>query len=155
MRVGFTGTREGMTDLQRDALSAWLTRQGRVCEFHHGAALGADEQAVRALLTLAESFEHIRAAAIHAHPADVPQQGSAAAFILSHKRHKVRKPLSRNADILDACDVLIAAPKGKREELRSGTWATIRGARKLGRRLVIIWPDGTIREEAARVLKAA
>jgi hypothetical protein len=131
MRVGFTGTREGMTDLQRDALSAWLTRQGRVCEFHHGAAL------------------------IHAHPADVPQQGSAAAFILSHKRHKVRKPLSRNADILDACDVLIAAPKGKREELRSGTWATIRGARKLGRRLVIIWPDGTIREEAARVLKAA
>ena len=28
------------------------------------------------------------------------------------------------------------------EELRSGTWMTIRYAKKIGKKLVIIWPNG-------------
>jgi len=39
-------------------------------------------------------------------------------------------------------------PKGKVEEWRgSGTWATIRYARKVGKPVTIIYPDGEIQEE--------
>ena len=43
--------------------------------------------------------------------------------------------------LVDACEVLLATPKGP-EKLRSGTWATVRYARKVGKRIVIIEPDG-------------
>lgn len=145
MRVGFTGTRDGMTDAQKDTLSAWLARH-RLSEFHHGNAVGADEDAVRELLTAAQDFEHLRAVAIHAHPCGVPGQGSAAAFILSHVKHKVAEPLVRNRAIVAACDVLLAAPKSPHEERRSGTWAAIREARRRGKRVLILNPDGTTAE---------
>jgi hypothetical protein len=44
MRVGFTGTREGMTDPQRRAFIAWATVAGAT-EFHHGCCIGADYDA--------------------------------------------------------------------------------------------------------------
>jgi hypothetical protein len=58
-----------------------------------------------------------------------------------------KPPLERNHDIVDQADVMIATPRTMQEEQRSGTWATIRYARKKGRELHIIWPDGTIAEE--------
>lgn len=51
--------------------------------------------------------------------------------------------LWRNHQIVDATSALIAAPFGFEEELRSGTWATVRYARKLGRPVRFFWPDGT------------
>lgn len=48
-------------------------------------------------------------------------------------------PLARNRKIVEDCDVLIALPIDKDvEELRSGTWATIRYARKLNKQVIII-----------------
>jgi hypothetical protein len=38
----------------------------------------------------------------------------------------------------------LACPRGYTEELRSGTWATIRYARKTGVPYVIIFPDRTV-----------
>jgi hypothetical protein len=43
---------------------------------------------------------------------------------------------------VDATGWLLAAPRTKTEEQRSGTWATIRYARKLGRQVCLLWPDG-------------
>lgn len=40
--------------------------------------------------------------------------------------------LDRNREMVDGADVLIAFPKTAEEETRSGTWATIRYARKVG-----------------------
>jgi hypothetical protein len=40
--------------------------------------------------------------------------------------------------------VLLAVPKGMIEELRSGTWSTIRRAKKHGINVVICWPDGSV-----------
>jgi hypothetical protein len=45
-----------------------------------------------------------------------------------------------------AAAMLAACPKGP-EERRSGTWATVRYARKTGKPVVIFWPDGTVTEE--------
>jgi hypothetical protein len=50
--------------------------------------------------------------------------------------------LERNTEIVKACDVLIATPKEQDEVLRSGTWATIRRARKYDKKLAVIFPDG-------------
>ena len=55
--------------------------------------------------------------------------------------------LDRNHDIVDAADVLIAAPSGTTEKRRSGTWATVRYARKLGRTICVVLPDGVVRTE--------
>lgn len=54
--------------------------------------------------------------------------------------------LQRNKDIVDECDVLLATPDRK-EYQRSGTWATIRYARKQGKRIYIVYPWGTEVEE--------
>ena len=65
---------------------------------------------------------------------------------------EVRDPLpylERNRAIVDACDILIACPKGMQEEQRSGTWATVRYARRRDRPIVIVWPDGTVTREGA------
>jgi hypothetical protein len=50
----------------------------------------------------------------------------------------VKPPFERNEDIADMCDILIAAPKAATEVLRSGTWATIRHARRIGRQVVLL-----------------
>lgn len=58
--------------------------------------------------------------------------------------------LDRNRDIVDVTMGLIAVPGGFEEELRSGTWSTVRYARRLGRPIKIVWPDGSVKEEPAR-----
>lgn len=47
--------------------------------------------------------------------------------------------LQRNKDIVHECDILIAVPVDPLvEEKRSGTWTTIRYARKLNKQIIII-----------------
>jgi hypothetical protein len=53
-------------------------------------------------------------------------------------------PLERNKHIVHNCGWLIAAPKEDSETLRSGTWATIRYARKLRRPITIVFPNGEV-----------
>lgn len=48
--------------------------------------------------------------------------------------------IERNHDIVDASSVMIATPKEKDEQLRSGTWATIRYSRKKRVTLTVVYP---------------
>jgi hypothetical protein len=50
---------------------------------------------------------------------------------------------------VDASQLLVAAPSGTTELRRSGEWATIRYARKLGRAIWLVFPDGTVHVESA------
>jgi hypothetical protein len=128
--VGFTGTQRGMTELQMAALRAVL-RQFEPGEFHHGDCIGADDEAAQ----VAALLEYT----VHRHP---PTDPSKRAYAPYDVEWPAKPYLVRNQEIVDASEVLIAAPKSKTEEVRSGTWATIRYARKLGRDLYIIWPNG-------------
>jgi NAD(P)H-hydrate repair Nnr-like enzyme with NAD(P)H-hydrate dehydratase domain len=128
MIAGFTGTQQGMTDNQKETFAKLLER---VDELHHGDCIGADADAHRIAKDLKKS--------VHSYP---PINQSKRAFCDADVINSEKEYLVRNHDIVDSSDFLIATPKGNKEELRSGTWATIRYARKVGKKVVIIWPNG-------------
>ncbi len=133
MRVGFTGTRRGMTPGQLAAVSFLLRAWSRVAilEVHHGGCRGAD------LEFHALARPHRR----HVHPGPGSSRSGDVVYpVPCHGSGGRGSPyLVRNRDIVDACEVLVAAPGGP-EVVRSGTWATIRYARRVGRPVVLLRP---------------
>jgi hypothetical protein len=129
MKIGFSGSRIGLTDSQKYHFSQLLLDlKGN--EFHHGDAVGADADAHRIALNMGY--------AIVIHP---PKNPSKRAFCKIGDILPEKDYLDRNKDIVDATDVLIATPKENTEQLRSGTWSTVRYARKKGKKVYIIKPD--------------
>lgn len=143
MTLGITGSRDGLSDAQLIALIEWVERNC-IAEIHHGACLGADATAV-----LQAKARYGRACKAVAYPGHLPDMVSQPAMMVSDVRHPPEHTLKRNRKIVDACEVLLALPKGT-EELKSGTWATARYGRKVGRRIIVIWPDGKVTEEGGR-----
>ncbi len=136
MIVGFTGTCKGMTVEQKDELASHFL-YGATDEFHHGGCRGADEEAHDLLYkTVSHFIVHPGLISMLDMPPSAPPPGYV--IILPRKRY-----LERNHDIVDCCAILIACPSSKVEQLRSGTWATMRYAKKIGRRMIVIWPDGS------------
>ena len=137
MRIGFTGTRQGMTGEQARALRDLLTAHpGAV--LHHGDCVGADEQAHHIAVSLGCS--------VVIHPPLVDKQRA----FKSALRIRTPKPyLVRNKDIVRETELLVATPAEASEQHRSGTWSTVRFARRQGRAICIIQPDGTVIREVA------
>jgi hypothetical protein len=135
-KVGFTGTQRGMTVQQRHAFYDELGRGPG--EFHHGDCVGSDATA------------HVIATHLgwepHVHP---PIDERKRAFSIGGVLYTPLQYLDRNRAIVNLCDVLYATPAGP-EVLKSGTWATVRYARRSGLQIVIIWPDGTITRENSK-----
>lgn len=139
LSLGFTGTRNGMTKPQGATLLRLFNQMREVKEFHWGCAPGADRQAY----AIVYHYRPVTLTQFHHHPGyGTPE--------MEHYVHKPpmfilhdRKPyLARDHDIVDASDILFATPAGFKEEQRSGTWATIRHARRTQTPRMIIWPDG-------------
>jgi len=126
--LGFTGTRHGMTPAQRAAV-AEIIRNAKI--LHHGDCLGADREA--------HDIATAHRAWVVVHPPATPQWR---AFCPGHEHRTPKQYLKRNRDIVDETDELLAAPEGP-AALRSGTWATVRYALSVGRRVTIVWPDGS------------
>lgn len=133
MNIGFTGTREGMTEAQRQGVGKMLLLL-RVTRFHHGDCIGADANANCLVSEISPGVP------IEVHPCDLPDKYRA--FCAGEIVHDPKPPLERNRDIVDASDFLLAAPKENEEVQRSDTWATIRYARQANRNGVIFYPDG-------------
>lgn len=141
MILGFTGTRKGMTPAQATAVSVAIPKLYAVLrEFHHGCCVGADKEAYDLVRQLA-------GCEIVAHPPDKDKYFAFETLHGSHRVLPVKDPLARNRDIVAACDRLWAAPDSTDAGPRSGTWYTIRQARKAKKELVVFWPDGTVTEE--------
>jgi hypothetical protein len=120
--IGFTGTRAGMTPTQIEELRGALAFAFELGfdEFHHGDCVGADAQAHAIALEI--GFD------IVIHP---PIVADHRAYSQDFDQIRSSKPyLERNHDIVDETRFLIAAPKQPIEVVRSGTWATVRYARK-------------------------
>ena len=110
MKVGFTGTRRGMTQVQLDQLAFVLGIVGIPSgqEFHYGT-----HESVRLL-------------------ADEQARNLAVLLGFTPVPHHARRgeELQRDRDMVGLVDLLVAAPLTDREEVRSGTWATVRYARQ-------------------------
>ena len=128
MIVGFTGTRKGMTNKQKADLIAHIHRL-KPSIVRHGGCYGADDDFH---LIVRQNLPHT---SIIIHPCNLNQRG----FCKGDLTLAPIAPLARNHLIVDLSDTIIAAPKGK-EELRSGTWATIRYAKKMNKCVIILYP---------------
>jgi hypothetical protein len=71
-----------------------------------------------------------------------PNNPAKRAFVPCDESRTPKDYLTRNHEIVRETELLLAFPKGK-EQLRSGTWATVRLARKQKRTVVVFGPDGT------------
>ena len=137
--IGFTGTRNGMTETQKRSVSflvsqvlARCTRANDPVMGLHGDCLGADadfDAICRHLGVMTGcrpcTFENMRA--------NTPAEELAEPV----------RPMERNRAIVADATVMIACPPN-RERIKSGsgTWATIGFAEKAGKPLAICWPDG-------------
>ena len=129
MKVGFTGSREGLTTEQEVAITNLFIVRAK--EFHHGDCIGAD--------TEAHAIAFMQGIKIVIHPPDDPKERS---FCICNE-YREKKPFpDRNHDIVDETDILIACPATTREVQRSGTWATIRYAEKIKKTILLIYPSG-------------
>ncbi|MBI2405091.1 hypothetical protein HYV22_02835 [Candidatus Gottesmanbacteria bacterium] len=131
MRIGITGTAKGATQAQKEFLEEFFQLNPPE-ELHHGDCIGVDAEAHDICRRVSPSTKII------VHP---PLDPKARAFkqgdiVLPEKYY-----LDRNHDIVDQVDFMIACPKTSKEELRSGTWATVRYARRAKRPIHICWPE--------------
>lgn len=106
--------------------------------FHHGDCVGADEELA--------GLAHAVGFYVVGHPCDIE---SKRAFFPSDETRPVKRPMARNDDITNESRWVLAAPKGRTEERRSGTWATIRRARRACEGLVKIYPEGDYETEVS------
>lgn len=120
MKIGFTGSREGMSENQKVAFVHRLQSMNPT-EFHHGDCEGADAEAHD---LVREFFPDV---VIVVHPPTLEdkrafKQGDMTCLPLDY--------IPRDEQIVDAADFLFAAPLTDQEQKRSGTWYTVRYARR-------------------------
>lgn len=125
--IGFTGTRHGMSENQQKGLGKLLNESTTAVTFVHGDCIGAD--------AFAHDLAKVLAYYIIIYPCT---RITKRAFRRGDEEAPPIAPLERNKRIVDRCDVLIAAPSTDHEVRRSGTWATVRYARKVGKPTIIL-----------------
>lgn len=129
MKISITGSRRGLTGRQRAFVLPLLAD---VKWLVHGGCIGVDRD-VHRLFDYPERTE--------VWPSNPEQYAWAqrAAIV-----HPIEPPLVRNRKIVNATPKLYAFASTYHEIQRSGTWATIRYARKIGHDVTVVWPDGSL-----------
>jgi hypothetical protein len=144
MKVGFTGSRFGMTDAQQQEFLILMGKLGAV-EFHHGDCIGADDQAAtltRGIELKEEGDDRIYEIAIVVHPPeDETHRASNPHWttMMPPKRH-----FARNRDIVDETELLIATPNCQPLAMFGDMKYTVEYARKKGKDVYVIWPSGMV-----------
>lgn len=123
--IGMTGSRDQplnprqVIELRRILRNA-LNYYG-VIEFHHGDCVGADASGHKIALAMG--------ARVIIRP---PKEEKARAFCEgAFAIRRAQEYLTRNKRIVDVSDMIVAFPSSSVETLRSGTWSTVRYARRM------------------------
>lgn len=135
----FTGTRKGLSNdqlLSLDFIVVRLRQQGYTVH-HNGLAIGADTVAL--YVARKERFYTV------GHPVRHKDQNRSLRGMCNELRPVWGKPIDRNHNMVNESQLVVACPFEKEEQIRgSGTWATMRYAKRKGRSLCVIWPDGSV-----------
>lgn len=143
---GFTGTQIGWSAKQYDAFQDRIWDISSVAPedfcLHHGDCIGSDANAHEVVFEMGWN--------IVVHPPTVEDKR---AFVHRTKfwddeRCTLLDPfpyLDRNKHIVSAATAeLLATPQDKQERLRSGTWATVRAAKRLNLPVRLFHRDGSV-----------
>lgn len=142
-KLGFTGTRDitKLNDNHFENFKEYIRlNKENIIEFHHGCCMGADEWA----------HKIVREAGIPIvlHPPvckDIVMEGlDDLMFEQGILFRADEEYIQRDKNIVDAVDELYGMSKSMNELQRSGTWATIRYAKKTQTPVVIVYPDGSV-----------
>lgn len=132
--VAFTGSSSPVSLVQLEIVGRLLrafaaAADGERVEFHHGDCIEADENAAKAA----------RDAGLWVvgHP---PRNPAKRAWVACDELRPADEYVARNGHIVTAGDVLVSTPQQNHEELRSGTWATIRRGRKACLPVIVVGP---------------
>lgn len=128
IRIGFTGSRHVLNEEQKREIVSFLDNYENMI-VSHGDCVGADAE-FHALCVQYRKMHPEKQLAIHIFP---PNVSTMRAYCTADVLMPEKPYLERNADIVRNSDVLLACPVDKnKEEWRSGTWSTVRKARKMG-----------------------
>lgn len=134
MILSFTGTQVGINAWQREQVRKALEFYNPVA-VSHGACFGADDE-----------FDIESAArGIHRiiYPSNLRGKSQWPERLRARGSCEIKHelpPLTRNPLIVNESTLLIACPRTNYEVLRSGTWATVRYARKKSIPIILIYP---------------
>jgi len=135
-KIGVTGTRSGMTEPQKVFLTNLLLQYMVIFEeLHHGDCIGVDVEVAH--------FFKLQGIKTVCHP---PRKSELRAF---HKSDEFREPedyFKRNRNIVDETDLLLVFPYQMERQTHGGTWYTYDYAKKKNKPIILILPDGSIKE---------
>jgi hypothetical protein len=136
-KLGFTGTNRGMWPEQKTELEALLKKlkEEGFDEFHHGLCIGADEQA--AILAKSIGYRVVAHPGLAKDPANLKYRSE---WTGSDETLEAKPFIERDHDIVDVTERMVATPLTREEQLRSGTWTTVRYARTQNRLIDLVLP---------------
>jgi hypothetical protein len=134
MKIGITGTREGMNAYQKQMMQEYLEHLAVEskfnAEFHHGDCNGVDVQA--AAIAQEQGFKII------CHP---PIRDEEQGHFGGDEIRDPKGYLERDRNIVDETDFLLVVPKQNNWQPKGGTWYTHDYAKKMGKPVIIFYPD--------------
>jgi len=158
VRVAVTGSRgfrQGEQEFARDLMRAFLSELDDVTEFRTGAQWGVDTVAAELGLTLYPEALHVVFVPAAEHNVGVVEEvenagraglvraTSVVRLTPDASANRSKAYRARNEAMLDGADLVVAFPSTKQEQNRSGTWMTVRIARKAGLGVAVVPLDGT------------
>lgn len=139
-KVGFTGTHKGAEPEQLRGLEEKLKkileeRPDSVVELHHGQCIGADTQCAAIAKRL--GFRVVGHPGLAKDPTNMLYRSE---WDGNDEVREAKPFIERDHDIVDETEIMFATPLTYEEQTRSGTWTTVRYAKKQGRTLHVIRP---------------
>jgi hypothetical protein len=137
IKIGFTGNRHGLSEEQKENIKLILDKYKNIIVSHRDC-VGSDTDFHNLCVTYREQHPE-KSLEIHIFPPDNPELRALRAFNECDLLMKENSYLGRNLQIIKYSSFLIACPIDKnKEELKSGTWSTIRQAQKRNVKIYIL-----------------
>lgn len=146
MKLGITGTRDGMTEAQEKVFRKVIAGFS-FPEVHHGSCEGVDIQAARIIHEICSPWKQgVWRCICHPGPEGIGDGISG----VDTDRLPPLGHFARNRAIVDEIDLLIVIPRETEQQEFGGTWYTHDYAIKKSKDLMVIWPDGRIEKKAGK-----
>lgn len=128
MKIGVTGTREGMNEAQFEQVKKFLEKY-KGAELHHGDCRGVDVE----VAYLAKEMGY----KIVCHP---PKSQAQQGFFGGDEMREPEGYLKRDRNIVDETELLLVVPLQNERQDKGGTWYTYDYALKTGKTVHVVYP---------------